>query len=61
MTQEELLEIIKALEARVKTLEEGLLAFRKWSDANDLYLEECINALTENIDKILCIDHTGEI
>lgn len=60
MTQEELLNIIKALEARVKTLEEGLLAFRKWSDANDLYLEECINALTDSVDKIMNVDHSEE-
>jgi hypothetical protein len=61
MTQEELLEIIKALEARVKVLEESSLALRKWSDANDRYLEECVNALTENIDKLLQIDHTNEV
>jgi hypothetical protein len=33
---------------------------RQWSDANDRYLEEVVNALTDNVDKILNIDHTGE-
>lgn len=52
MTIEELLEIIKVQENRINTLEESLLNLRKWSDINDRYNEECINALTESIDKI---------
>ena len=51
MTHEELLEIVRALEARINILEENLLALRKWSDVNDRYNEECINALTDSVDK----------
>ena len=60
MTNEELLELIKIQEARITALEASLLSLRQWSDANDRYLEEVVNALTDNIDKILNIDHTGE-
>lgn len=60
MTNEELLELIQIQEARITALEASLLSLRQWSDANDRYLEEVVNALTDNIDKILNIDHTGE-
>ena len=60
MTNEELLELIQIQEARIIALEANLLSLRQWSDANDRYLEEVVNALTDNIDKILNIDHTGE-
>lgn len=60
MTNEELLELIQIQEARITALEANLLALRQWSDANDRYLEEVVNALTDNVDKILNIDHTGE-
>ena len=60
MTNEELLELIQIQEARITALEANLLALRQWSDANDRYLEEVVNALTDNVDKILIIDHTGE-
>lgn len=61
MTNEELLELIQIQEARITALEANLLSLRQWSDANDRYLEEVVNALTDNIDKILNIDHTGEV
>ena len=60
MTNEELLKLIQIQEARITALEANLLSLRQWSDANDRYLEEVVNALTDNIDKILNIDHTGE-
>lgn len=60
MTNEELLELIQIQEARITALEASLLSLRQWSDANDRYLEEVVNALTDNVDKILNIDHTGE-
>ena len=60
MTNEELLELIQIQEARITALEASLLSLRQWSDANDRYMEEVVNALTDNIDKILNIDHTGE-
>lgn len=60
MTNEELLELIQIQEARITALEASLLSLRQWSDANDRYLEEVVNALTDNVDKLLNIDHTGE-
>ena len=60
MTKEQLLELIQIQEARITALEASLLSLRQWSDANDRYLEEVVNALTDNVDKILNIDHTGE-
>lgn len=60
MTHEELLELIRSLECRITALEESLIAFRKWSDTNDRYLEEVVNALTDSVDKLMGIDHTGE-
>lgn len=60
MTNEELLELIKIQEARINALEANLLSLRQWSDANDQYLEEVVNALTDSVDKLMNIDHSGE-
>ena len=60
MTNEELLELIKIQEARITALEANLLALRQWSDANDRYLEEVVNALTDSVDKLMNIDHSEE-
>ena len=60
MTNEELLELIKIQEARITALEANLLSLRQWSDANDRYLEEVVNALTDNVDKLMNIDHNEE-
>lgn len=60
MTNEELLELIKIQEARITALEASLLSLRQWSDANDRYLEEVVNALTDNVDKLMNIDHSEE-
>ena len=60
MTNEELLELIKIQEARITALEANLLSLRQWSDANDRYLEEVINALTDSVDTLMGIDHSGE-
>ena len=60
MTNEELLELIQIQEARITALEANLLALRQWSDANDRYLEEVVNALTDNVDKIMNVDHSEE-
>lgn len=60
MTNEELLELIQIQEARITALEASLLALRQWSDANDRYLEEVVNALTDNVDKIMNVDHSEE-
>lgn len=60
MTNEELLELIQIQEARITALEANLLALRQWSDANDRYLEEVVNALTDSVDKLMNIDHSEE-
>ena len=60
MTNEELLELIQIQEARITALEASLLSLRQWSDANDRYLEEVVNALTDNVDKIMNVDHSEE-
>ena len=60
MTNKELLELIQIQEARITALEASLLSLRQWSDANDRYLEEVVNALTDNVDKIMNVDHSEE-
>jgi hypothetical protein len=60
MTNEELLELIQIQEARITALEASLLSLRQWSDANDRYLEEVVNALTDSVDKIMNVDHSEE-
>ena len=60
MTKEELLELIQIQEARITALEASLLSLRQWSDANDRYLEEVVNALTDSVDKIMNVDHSEE-
>ena len=60
MTIEELLELIQIQEARITALEASLLSLRQWSDANDRYLEEVVNALTDSVYKIMNVDHSEE-
>lgn len=60
MTNEELLELIQIQEARITALEANLLSLRQWSDANDRYLEEVVNTLTDSVDKIMNVDHSEE-
>ena len=61
MTIEELYEIIKEQQKRIEILERELFLLRQWSDDNDYWLREMIDALTESVDKLCGIDHTGEI
>lgn len=49
------------LEARIVKLEEQFVKLREWSDLNDYWLREMINSLTESVDKLLNIEHEGEI
>lgn len=65
MTTEQLCDIIKiqqdeieALKDRVAYLEADLNSLRKWSDDNDYWLREMIDALTESVDGIMD-DHCG--
>ena len=61
MTIEELYKIIKEQQNRIESLEKELLLLKQWSDDNDYWLREMIDALTENVDKLYNIDHISEI
>lgn len=61
MTIEELYEIIKEQQIKIAALEKELLLLRQWSDNNDYWLREMIDALTESVDRLMGIDHTDEI
>ena len=61
MTIEELYEMIKEQQNKINALEKELLLLRQWSDNNDYWLREMIDALTESVDKLMGIDHTDEI
>ena len=56
MAIEELHEIIKAQQSKIEDLEKELLFLRKWSDDNDYWLREMIDALTESVDKLYEIE-----
>ena len=65
MTTEQLYDIIKiqqdeieALKDKIAYLEADLNSLRKWSDDNDYWLREMIDALTESVDGIMD-DHCG--
>lgn len=51
MTFEELEQKIVALEQVCANLEYKYLKLREWSDDNDLWLREMIDALTESVEK----------
>lgn len=51
MTLEELEQKIVALEQICANLEYKYLKLREWSDDNDLWLREMIDALTESVEK----------
>lgn len=51
MTLEELEQKIVALEQVCANLEYKYLKLREWSDDNDLWLREMIDALTESVEK----------
>lgn len=51
MTMEELIERVKELEEKYSALEYHYLKLREWSDDNDLWLREMIDALTESVEK----------
>ena len=56
MTIEELHEIIKAQQSKIEDLEKELLHLRKWSDDNDYWLREMIDALTDSVNKLMGIE-----
>lgn len=60
MTIEELYEIIKEQQSKIEDLEKELLYLRKWSDDNDYWLREMIDALTDSVEKnyeLICQYH----
>ena len=56
MTIEELYEIIKEQQNKIEDLEKELLYLRKWSDDNDYWLREMIDALTDSVNKLMGIE-----
>lgn len=48
------------LEARVAKLEKQFAKLKEWSDLNDYWLREMIDANTATLDKLMNIDHEGE-
>lgn len=49
------------LETRIEKLEEQFAKLKEWSDLNDYWLRELIDALAESVDKIMGISHEGEV
>ncbi len=67
MTTEQLYDIIKIQQDEIKVLKEqvtylqaDLHDLRKWSDDNDFWLREMIDALTECVDKLMNNDDDDE-
>lgn len=52
MTIEELYEIVKEQQEEINDLKCRLTRLKEWSDLNDYYLREMIDALTDNVDKL---------
>lgn len=50
MTIEELYDIIKKQQEEIDDLKDHLTRLKEWSDLNDYYLREMIDALTESVD-----------
>lgn len=58
MTIEELAQKLEELQAKYDQLEYDYMRLREWSDDNDYWLREMIDALTESVDGIMD-DHCG--
>ena len=58
MTIEELAQKLEELQAKYDQLEYDYMRLREWSDDNDYWLREMIDALTESVDGIVD-DHCG--
>ncbi len=55
MTNQELEQKIIELQEKYENLEYKYLKLREWSDDNDYWLREMIDALTESVDKLMGI------
>lgn len=53
MTTEQLYEIIKIQQDEINALREDYRDLKEWSDMNDYWLREMIDALTESVDGIM--------
>lgn len=53
MTTQELYEIIQTQQKEIEKLQENLKNLKEWSDLNDYWLREMIDALTESVDKLM--------
>lgn len=51
MTTEELYAIIQTQQEEIKRLQQDFKALKEWSDLNDYWLREMIDALTESVEK----------
>ena len=60
MTTEELYKIIQEQQEEIDELKEDLLYLRKWSDNNDYWLREMIDALTDSVNKLMGIENIDE-
>lgn len=60
MTTEELYEIIKQQQEELDKLKENFTALKEWSDLNDYWLREMIDALTESVDRLMGIENDFE-
>ena len=52
MTTEQLYEIIQEQQKQINDLEQELFDLKKWSDDNDYFLREMIDALTDSVDDL---------
>ena len=52
MTMEQLQEIIAIQQAEIEKLQQDLRILKEWSDLNDYYLREMIDALTDTVDNL---------
>ena len=51
MTTEELYAIIQTQQEEIEKLQQNFKALKEWSDLNDYWLREMIDALTESVEK----------
>ena len=60
MTTEELYKIIQKQQKEINALKGDLSDLRKWSDNNDYWLREMIDALTDSVNKLMGIENIDE-
>ena len=51
MTTQELYEIIQTQQKEIQRLKQDFKALKEWSDLNDYWLREMIDALTDSVDR----------